>query len=202
MKRVPADPSGLEQAAGALARGGIVSFPTDTAYALAASPEDPTALAGIYRMKGRPAQMPLIVLAATREALADWAVLPQEWDQLARAFWPGPLTLVLPAGPRAFAPIATPERTVGVRIPAHPIALALLARTGPLATTSANRSGASSPRSADEVESQIGRDLDLALLVDGGPTLHGADSTVLSLVGRPRILRAGALTAEQLGIVG
>ncbi len=200
-QRVTADPSGREQAARALATGAIVSFPTDTAYALAAGPEHPAALAGIYRMKGRPAHLPLIVLAASRAELADWAVLSPEAERLARAFWPGPLTLVLPAGPRARAPIATPEGTVGVRIPAHPIAAALLARTGPLATTSANRSGAPSPRSAEDVERQLGTDPDLAILLDSGPTSHDADSTVLSLVGRPRILRAGALTAQQLGII-
>lgn len=198
------DPVAIEAAVEALALGQVVAFATDTAYGLGARPDSPEAVEAIYALKGRPAHMPLILLASDASAFDGWAELDAAADslasRLAREFWPGPLTLVVPSGPRSPLKVATPEGTVGVRVPAHLAARALLGRTGPLATTSANRSGGPSPRSADDVEAQLGGDPLLAILLDAGPTHHGADSTVLSLVGEPRILRAGALTAGQLGL--
>ena len=204
MTRRAADSEGIAEAARQIAAGKVVAFATDTAYGLGARPDDPAAIEAIYALKGRPAHMPLILLAADARDFAGWADLGRSElaERLSREFWPGPLTLVVTAGPRSPRRIATPEGTVGVRIPAHPAARSLLQLTGPLATTSANRSGGPSPRSAGDVEQQLGDDDLLALVLDAGPTYHAADSTVLSLAGAPRILRSGALSAEQLGLPG
>lgn len=192
------DPEAIRAAAEAIATGRVVAFPTDTAYGVGVRPDLAAAVDAVYVLKGRPHSLPLILLAATVEDFAGWAELPELAGALAARWWPGPLTLVVPAGPRTPPNVRGADGTVGVRIPAHSAALRLLEATGPLATTSANRSGEPSPRKADAVEASFPGEDEPAVLIDGGPTLHGADSTVLTLVPAPRILRRGAVSAEDL----
>lgn len=200
MLRLPADaPESLAAAAAAVSRGEVIAFPTDTAYGLGADPRSKAAVAGVYALKGRPRDLPLILLAASPDDLAGWAELPAPALNLARKHWPGPLTLVVPAGPKTPAAICAADGSVGVRVPAHPAALRLLALTGPLATTSANRSAEPSPRSADDVAAAFATGPETpAVLLDAGATPLAVDSTVLSLVGAPRILRQGALAERDL----
>ena len=199
MIRLPAGrPDAVERTAAALAEGGVVAFPTDTAYGLGADPRIRAAIDRIYEIKGRPRSLPLILLAADVADLAGWAKLTAAVKQVVTPFWPGPLTLVVPAGDRTPGYLRAQDGSIGVRIPAHAAARALLARTGPLATTSANRSGGASPRSGDDVAASFIADPAPDVLLDAGPTLHSADSTVLSLVGPPSLLRAGALSESDL----
>ncbi|MBM3268078.1 MAG: threonylcarbamoyl-AMP synthase [Candidatus Sericytochromatia bacterium] len=200
MRRLRADSeSGIAEAAAAISRGEVVAFPTDTAYGLGADPRSAPAVDRIYAIKGRPREMPLILLAASTDDLAGWAVLSPRALDLASRHWPGPLTLVVPAGAEVPSAIRAADGSIGVRVPAHPAAIGLLARTGPLATTSANRSGGPSPRSADDVAAAFGEAPERPhVLLDAGATRHAADSTVLSLVGEPRILREGALREGDL----
>ena len=200
MLRVDAGaPEAFQAAVGAIAAGHVVAFPTDTAYGLGVRPDSAEAVDAVYALKGRPRALPLILLADTVEALEGWALLPEAAGTLIARWWPGPLTLVVPAGCRTPAHVRAADGTVGVRIPAHPAALALLRATGPHATTSANRSGGASARRAQDVQDAFAGEAEPALLLDGGPTLHGADSTVLYLAGPVRILREGAVTRADLG---
>ncbi len=201
MQRLPAAaPESLAIAAAAIAHGEVVAFPTDTAYGLGADPQAPAAVAAIYELKGRPSDLPLILLAAAATDFAGWAQLTSQALNLAGKHWPGPLTLVVPAGPKAPLAIRAADGSVGVRVPAHPAALRLLGLTGPLATTSANRSGEPSPRSADAVAAAFRTaPAGPAVLLDAGETTHAADSTILSLLAdEPRILRHGALAERDL----
>jgi L-threonylcarbamoyladenylate synthase len=192
----------LDRAAAVLRAGGLVAFPTETVYGLGASALDEAAVRRIFAAKGRPAANPLIVhLAGAEEArrvVGDW---PELAARLAERFWPGPLTLVLPRGPAVPAVVAAGGPTVAVRVPAHPVARELIRRAGvPIAAPSANRSTRLSPTRAGHVLRDLGGAIDLIL--DGGPTAGGIESTVLDLTGRPpRLLRPGLVTRAAIEAV-
>lgn len=189
----------IDRAADVIRRGGLVAFPTETVYGLGANALDEAAVAKLYEAKGRPSYNPLIVhVADTEAARALVAAWPDAADRLARAFWPGPLTLVLPRAPRVPARVSAGLPTVAIRVPDHPIALALLrAADLPIVAPSANPSGAVSPTRAEHVERGLGERVDLIL--DGGPTVVGIESAVVDLSGeRPALLRPGALSISEL----
>lgn len=193
------DPGVLAEAAALLRDGGLVAFPTETVYGLGASALDRRAVARIFSAKGRPAYNPVIVhvgsAAEARALVTEW---PPIADTLAAAFWPGPLTLVLPKASEIPDIVTAGAPTVAIRVPAHPVALALLA-TGhiPVAAPSANRSTAISPTTAEHVVKGLGDRVDLIL--DAGPTQVGIESTVLDLSGPlPVILRPGPIGSAEL----
>jgi L-threonylcarbamoyladenylate synthase len=193
----------IDEAVAVLRRGGLVAFPTETVYGLGADAANTDALARLYRVKGRPADHPVIVHladAADLDAFAD--DVPDLARVLAREFWPGPLTLVLRKRSARIADAATGGLpTVGLRVPAHPIALALLAAFGGgLAAPSANRFGRVSPTTAQHVRDDLAGDVDLVL--DGGPTRVGVESTIVDLTGPvPRVLRVGGVSEADLARV-
>lgn len=189
----------LERAAELLRAGQLVAFPTETVYGLGANALDPAAVARIYEAKGRPTYNPLIVhvpsLAAARRLVTAW---PPEAEALARRWWPGPLTLVLPKVAAIPGAVTAGLRTVALRVPAHPVARALLEVTGlPLAAPSANRSGEVSPTTAAHVARSLGDRV--PLILDAGPTTIGIESTVVDLSGdRPVLLRPGMVSRDDL----
>jgi L-threonylcarbamoyladenylate synthase len=193
------DPDAIRDAAEVLRAGGLVAFPTETVYGLGANALDARAVRRIFEVKGRPAMNPLIVhvssVAMARDLAADW---PELADRLARAFWPGPLTLVVRRVERLPREVAGGGPTVGLRMPAHPVALALIEAAGiPIAAPSANRSNEVSPTSARHVERGLGDRIEV--LVDGGATSVGIESTVVDVTeGEPRVLRPGMITAEEI----
>ena len=196
------DEAAIAAGARALADGRLVAFPTETVYGLGADALDPHAVAGIFAAKGRPTDHPLICHVASADALDPLvaAVTPAA-RALADAFWPGPLTLVMPRS-RAVPDAVTGGRdTVAVRVPAHPVALALLrAFDGPVAAPSANRFGRPSPTSASDVADELGDAV--AVILDGGPCEIGIESTVLDLTcDPPQVLRPGRISAEQVAQV-
>jgi L-threonylcarbamoyladenylate synthase len=196
------DVSSIARAAAVLRAGRLVAFPTETVYGLGANALDPAAVARIFAAKGRPPGNPLIVhapdVAAARLLVAAW---PSAAQQLAERFWPGPLTLVLPRQPIVPDVVTAGGSTVAVRVPAHPVALALLRACGlPLAAPSANRSTRLSPTRAEHVLDGLADRIDL--LLDAGPTSGGIESTVLDLtVQPPRLLRPGPVTVADLEAV-
>ena len=176
--------------------GGVAVIPTDTVYGLACLPELQDAVHRIFELKGRPEDKPLPVLADGFEALSAVAIFDERAAELARRFWPGPLTLILPRAADFTHDLGGDDATtVAVRVPQNEVALALLSETGPLATTSANRSGEPPAGNVAEARAIFGEQV--AAFVDGGPCL-GLPSTVLSLVGPPRVLREGALASEEV----
>lgn len=195
---VPAgSPGALEEAIRILRRGGVIAFPTDTVYGLGCLVGDRTAIDRLFEMKGRGRQKAIPVLTADLSDLARVAeVVPPAANRLARRFWPGPLTLIVPRRPDL--PLALgPEPTVGVRVPDHEFARDLLRGAGPMAVTSANPSGAPNALTADEVRAGLRHGLDLIL--DGGPAPGGLPSTVVDCVSAPpRLLRAGPIAVEDL----
>lgn len=199
---VSPEPALIQQAATVLKDGGLVAFPTETVYGLGANALDARAVQGIFTAKARPANDPLIVHLAGYERLLDVVagVLPLAYD-LAEHFWPGPLTLVLPRHARVPLAVTAGGPTVAVRVPAHPVALALIRAAGvPVAAPSANRFGRLSPTRAEHVLDDLEGRIDLVL--DGGPTPVGVESTVLSLVTPvPTILRPGGISREALEAV-
>ena len=185
-------------AAELLRRGETVAFPTETVYGLGANALDPDAVARIYAAKGRPSDNPLIVHIADTAQADELAEVSDLARQLMEAFWPGPLTLVLPARPCIPRIVTGGLDTVGIRMPAHPAALLMLREAGvPVAAPSANLSGRPSPTTADHVwEDLSGR---IPLIIDGGAAISGLESTVLDLTSPvPAILRPGVITAEAL----
>jgi L-threonylcarbamoyladenylate synthase len=192
----------LQEAAAALKQGGLVAFPTETVYGLGADATNEQAVRGIFAAKERPADNPLIVhigdMSMLRQAVADEEALPAPARKAMEAFWPGPLTLILPAHP-AIAPSVRPGMdTIGVRFPAHPVAQALIRLAGrPIAAPSANRSGKPSPTTAGDVtEDMEGR---IVGVVDGGPCAVGVESTVVAIAEREAVIyRPGGVTREQL----
>lgn len=189
----------IRTAAEALRQGKLVAFPTETVYGLGANAMDPRAVAQIFEVKGRPSSDPLIVHMAEISWLprAVAEIPPIAW-RLAEVFWPGPLTLILPKHPDVVDLVTAYRKTVAVRVPAHPVALALIKEADVLvAAPSANRFGHTSPTCASHVLADLGERIDL--LVDGGKTHIGIESTVLDLSGSvPTILRPGGITREQL----
>ncbi|RRR65549.1 MAG: threonylcarbamoyl-AMP synthase [Candidatus Viridilinea halotolerans] len=191
--------TGIALAAQLLRQGQLVAFPTETVYGLGADALCATAVAAIFAAKGRPAEDPLIVhLAELADLPQVVASVPPLAYQLAAAFWPGPLTLILPRGPAVPLAVTAGRDTVAVRIPDHPVARALLAATGrPLAAPSANRFGHTSPTTAAHVLADL--DGRIAAVLDGGPTPIGVESSVLDLTTHPpALLRPGGVSLEQL----
>jgi L-threonylcarbamoyladenylate synthase len=193
------DPRAIARAAAAIRRGELVAFPTETVYGLGADALDPAAVARIYEAKGRPSYNPLIVhvldAVAARGLVTAW---PPAAQRLADACWPGPVTLVLPKAPAVPDAVTAGLPAVALRVPAHPVALALLrAAERPIAAPSANRSNELSPTTAAHVASALGDRV--ALILDAGPTDVGIESTVVDLTGpRPRLLRPGLVSRDEL----
>ena len=196
----PADDAALAEAARTLREGGIVAFPTETVYGLGADARNPEAVRRVFEAKGRPSDNPLIVHIADRKQLEELALpFGRTEERLMDAFWPGPLTIVLPVRPGAVAPQVTAGLdTVAVRMPAHPVALRLIAAAGcPVAAPSANRSGRPSPTLAAHVREDLDGRIDG--IVDGGPAEVGLESTVVMVAGgRIHVLRPGGVTREAL----
>lgn len=200
-ERLSPDAGGIVRAAEILRAGGLVAFPTETVYGLGADATDRAAVLRLYEAKGRPAFNPLIAhLPSTEAALAEGR-FDDRAARLARAFWPGPLTLVVPAAPES--PICDLARSgldsVGLRVPAHAIARALLVALGrPVAAPSANRSGHVSPTTAEHVLADLAGRIDAVL--DGGPTAVGLESTIVACLDGPvRVLRPGGLAIDGIG---
>lgn len=196
---VPAGESAAIRAAAVLARGGLVAFPTETVYGLGADATSAAAVARLYAAKGRPSFNPLIAHVADLDAVRALARLEGDGLRLAQAFWPGPLTLVLPKAPACpVSDLATAGLdTVAVRIPAHPLAHAILAAFGrPVAAPSANISGHVSPTTAAHVAADLGGRIDL--IVDGGPVAVGVESTIIACLGAPVMLRPGGLPRAEI----
>jgi L-threonylcarbamoyladenylate synthase len=200
MPIVAATEEAVAKAARLLASGEIVAFPTETVYGLGANALDARAVARIFAAKGRPSAKPLAVLVPSLAKVEDFALVNAAAWKLADVFWPGPLTLVLPK--RQDCPLAEPVSagfdTIGFRAPDQDVAQMLLAKSGlPIVAPSANRSGRPSPKTADEVEAELGDSP--AMILDGGPSPLGIESTIVSLAGEtPTLLRQGALSREAI----
>lgn len=193
------DAAGIAAAASLVRAGQLVAFPTETVYGLGGDALNPAAVAAIFAAKGRPAHDPLIVhLADARDLPRVAAAVPPLAETLAAAFWPGPLTLVLARGPAVPLAVTAGGPTVAVRVPAHPVARALIsAANTPLAAPSANRFGHTSPTDAAHVLADLGGRI--AAVLDGGPTPIGVESTVLDLTTPvPTLLRPGGVSLEAL----
>jgi L-threonylcarbamoyladenylate synthase len=191
------DPLAMSHALEILQKGGLVAFPTDTVYGLGALAFDGEAVKGIYAAKDRPVEKAIPVLIGDMDDLKIvCAEVPKIARQLAARFWPGPLTLVVPKCPH-LPGIISIDGTVGVRIPDHPVARALLRLAGPMAVTSANLSGKDSPSTAQEVFDQLGGRI--ALILDGGKTPGGVPSTVVDCMGtEPQVLRRGSISKNEI----
>lgn len=189
----------IRQAARLLQEGQIVAFPTETVYGIAASAYCGSAVNKIFQAKGRPQDNPLIVHIDTLEMLEGLvSQVPESAKKLADAFWPGPLTMVLPRGPKVAQEVCAGLDTVGVRMPSHPVARQLITACGlPLAAPSANLSGSPSPTTASDVFADM--DGRLPMILDGGSCQVGVESTVVALTGpQPMLLRPGYVTKEQM----
>jgi len=200
---VTADDDAIEEAGRRLRSGGLVAFPTETVYGLGADATNGQAVARIFEAKGRPRFNPLIVHVSDAAAAREIADLNGEAALLAERFWPGPLTLVLPLRPgaRRVSDLVTAGLdTIAVRVPAHPVAQRLLKAAGiPIAAPSANISGRVSPTSAQHVDDDLGGAADLIL--DGGSTETGLESTIVALAPAPTLLRPGGLPREDIEAV-
>ena len=197
----------LKAAAQSIAQGNLVAFPTETVYGLGADATNESAVAKIYKAKGRPADHPLIVHIASIDAMGDWAEeISQYAINLARDFWPGPMTLIFKRSQLAKDFVTGNQNTVGLRVPNQPIALALLKEFEKLggkgiAAPSANRFGAVSPTTAQAVKDELENYLDQAsdVILDGGPCQVGVESTIIDCTSdAPQILRLGAITKEMI----
>jgi L-threonylcarbamoyladenylate synthase len=191
--------SEIAEAVAALRRGEVIGLPTETVYGLAADAGNARAVARIFALKGRPADHPLIVHIAAAQQLDEFCrAVPPQARALAQAFWPGPLTLILPRAQSVPAEVTGGQDSVGLRCPAHPLALEVLrAFGGGLAAPSANRFGRISPTSAAHVRAEFGDAVPVVL--DGGDSEVGIESTIIDLVSsRPRILRPGRISREQI----
>jgi len=198
--RLASDGTGIARAAAILKQGGLVAFPTETVYGLGADATNAEAVAGIYAAKDRPSFNPLIAHLDSLESARIQGTFDEIAERLAKAFWPGPLTLVVPAA--RTCTISDLARagldSVALRVPAHLLAHSLLVRTGlPVAAPSANRSGRVSPTEAHHVLEDLDGRIDAVL--DGGPTLVGVESTIVAcLGGPPRLLRPGGVAREAI----
>jgi len=178
--------SGLTRAAQLIRGGGVVAFPTDTVYGLGAAADDEVATKRVYRIKGRPAGLPLILMVAAESQLEGWVHIDSRTEAIIRRWWPGPLTLILHSKGGG---------TLGVRIPKHKVALDLLRAAGPLLTTSANLHGKDPAMTAAEAGALPG----VAAVLDGGTAPGGTASTVLDLTGpEAHVLREGAISKPEL----
>ena len=192
----------VARAVALLRDGGLVALPTETVYGLAADAQNVTAVARIFTIKGRPTGHPLIVHIADSTHLDMWARdIPTYARLLATAYWPGPLTVILPKQAHVLDAVTGGQPTVGLRVPAHPVALAVLRDVDGLAAPSANRFGRVSPTTAQHVVDDIGDLLDPTTdaILDGGPCTVGLESTIVDCTGPlPRLLRAGAITPAMI----
>jgi L-threonylcarbamoyladenylate synthase len=194
-----ADPALIAKAATILKSGGLVAFPTETVYGLGADASSAPAVAKIFAAKGRPNDHPVIVHLASADQIREWAVdIPEEAWTLAHKFWPGPMTLILKRAPRVLDAVTGGQDTVGLRVPSHPFAHALLAAFGGgVAAPSANKFGRVSPTTAQHVKDEFGDTLDL--VIDGGASEVGIESTIIDCSsGCVKILRPGAITGKML----
>jgi L-threonylcarbamoyladenylate synthase len=184
----------IAEAVARLRSGGLVAFPTETVYGLGAAAREPLAVRRIYAAKGRPAGHPLIVHLGRAEQAWTWGQTTKEAELLAQAFWPGPLTLIVRRAPWVPDEVTGGRQTIGLRVPAHPVAHALLEAFGDgIAAPSANRFGHISPTTAAHVRAELGEDV---MVLDGGPCAVGIESTIVDLSGdQPALLRLGG-TAE------
>ena len=193
------DADGYDAAASALRDGGLVAFPTETVYGLGGDARNDMAVARIFEAKARPRFNPLIVHVNSISAARAFVEWPDQADILAQAFWPGPMTLVLPLKPgTGLSPLVTADLpTLAIRVPAHPVAQNLLATFGgPVAAPSANPSGRISPTTADHVLAVLNGKI--AAVLDGGACAVGVESTILGLAGTPTLLRPGGLPVEAI----
>ena len=204
------DPAAIDAAARALEAGALVAFPTETVYGLGADAENPAAVAAIYAAKGRPQDHPVIVHLAPEAPLDYWASdIPPEARALADAFWPGPLTMILKRAPNIPDAVSGGQDTVGLRCPSHPVALALLRAfkggKGGIAAPSANKFGHVSPTLAQHVQDEFGADGSVAMVLDGGASQVGIESTIVDLsrldTHGPVLLRPGHIGAEAIAAV-
>jgi L-threonylcarbamoyladenylate synthase len=189
----------VRRAAEILRAGGLVAFPTETVYGLGADASNPQAIARLYKVKGRPADHPVIVHFSSFERALAWTRdVPKEAGVLAERFWPGPLTLILKGSDKAKAFVTGGQPSVGIRVPSHPVARQLLeAFGGGVAAPSANRFGHVSPTTAAHVREDLGADVDLVL--EGGPSEVGIESTIVDLSGEGAVLlRPGAISRTEL----
>jgi L-threonylcarbamoyladenylate synthase len=190
------DPSALDKAADALNRDGLVVVPTDTVYGIAARLDRPRALDLLFDTKGRPREFPIAVLVARFEEARSVGIFDERASRLAKALWPGPLTLVVPRASGFETSLGGDSLTVGIRVPDHPVALRLIERCGPLATTSANLSGADTPATAQAIEEVFGEAVSVYLDVG---SLSSLPSSVVSVVGGDlKVLRQGALPEAEI----
>jgi L-threonylcarbamoyladenylate synthase len=195
-RRLAASPEAIRQAAAVLRRGGLVAFPTETVYGLGADAANGEAVAALYAAKGRPRFNPLIAHFADGDAARREGRFDTDAERLAAAFWPGPLTLVVPAATGGTVALLARAGlgSVALRVPAHPVAQALIAAFGgPIVAPSANRSGHVSPTTAAHVMADLDGRIDFVL--DGGPTHVGVESTIVACLGKgpPRLLRPGGV---------
>ena len=197
-----ADPAeraeGLDAAVDSIRRGELVVLPTDTVYGIGADAFQPDAIDALLATKGRGRDMPVPVLVGSWTGLDGLTLLVQPTvRELVEAFWPGGLTLVVEHAPSLAWDLGDTRGTVAVRMPLHPVALELLARTGPLGVSSANRTGQPPPVTAEDARDQLG--YPVAVYLDGGPSGDPVPSTIVDVTGEvPRVLRAGAVSLDQL----
>lgn len=200
MKDFAIDQKEIERACQFLRAGQLVAFPTETVYGLGADAGNADAIGKLYKVKGRPGNHPVIVHLHELAAVENWAFLSREAKLLGETFWPGPLTLILPRKAHVSALLTGGQDTVGVRVPAHPTALALLSKFGSgVAAPSANKFGKLSPTTAAAVKEGLGEEV--AMVLDGIAPDIGIESTIVSLVGEPSILRPGMLLPEDIAAV-
>ena len=195
---LPATDQAIELATARLRDGGVVAFPTETVYGLGALASHEAAVRRVFAIKGRPADHPLIVHLGGADWLGEWARdVPDAARALAQAFWPGPLTLVVRRQPQVLDAVTGGQDTVALRVPDHPVALALIRAAGALVAPSANRFGRVSPTTAQHVLHDLGSDVDLIL--DGGPCRVGVESTIVGLLDdRPVLLRPGGIPPDRI----
>ena len=196
------EPGFLVEGGAVLRQGGLVAFPTETVYGLGANAWDGVAVEGIFAAKGRPGDNPLIVHIAQKESIEDLVrEVPRQAEVLMEAFWPGPLTVILPVSERVPVQVTAGLDTIALRVPDHPVALGLIRAAGvPVAAPSANTSGRPSPTTARHVMEDLeGR---IEMIIDGGATGVGVESTVIDLTtSTPTVLRPGGITLEALRII-
>ena len=204
------DLAAIRAGARLLEQGALVALPTETVYGLGADAENPAAVARIYAAKGRPQDHPVIVHLAPDAELGHWAAdIPSEARQLAAAFWPGPLTMILKRAANIPDAVSGGQDTVGLRCPSHPVAIALLQAfkggKGGIAAPSANKFGNVSPTTAQHVRDEFGADGTVAAVLDGGQSTVGIESTIVDLsrlrTHGPVLLRPGSISAEAIAAV-
>lgn len=198
MAIVPASPEWIDRAVEVLRNGGVVAYPTDTLYGLAVDPRNTAAVARLFALKERDTSSAIPLIAASLEQARDAGAFSNLHLRLAKSFWPGPLTIVLPAAAVIARELLGAGSTVALRVPAHPTAQALAARHGfCITSTSANRSGELAATTAQQVSNELMTGIDLVL--DGGPSPGGAPSTIVDVTGdRPRLVRAGAIAWDRV----